>query len=318
MQNKEFKTIDQQIQILKDRGLIISDELQARDYLLSNNYYNIINGYSKPFLESKDKYISGATFDEISKLYFFDKEMKQTLFNAILDVEHHLKSIFTYRFAEAHKNQRYPYLDIRSYDHQNSLSVAYIVSKLDRIIKVNKHYENNSINYYFKKYHDVPIWVLVDYLDFGDLYTLIECVPRSIQNKIAKDLTSFIKASNPNFDDHFPPATMLSLIKNIHEVRNLCAHNKRLIYFNCRSDATYYAPLHDKYKISNMDHRRNIFTTFISIQCFISRIEYANLNNSIRKRINILNKSLHSININEILALLGFPANWHKLPKLAQ
>lgn len=244
--------------------------------------------------------------------------MKQTLFNAILDAEHHLKSIFTYHFGEAHKNQKFSYLDVRSYDHKKSLSIAYIISKLDRIVKNNKRYDNNSINYYSNKYHDVPIWVLVDYLDFGDLYTLIECVPRNIQNKIAKDLTSFIEANNPNFTDVFPPANMLSFIKNIHEVRNLCAHNKRLIYFNCRSDSMYYSPLHDQYNIASSDHRRDIYTTFISLQCFISRIEYAKLNNSIRKRMNRLNRNLNSININDILNLLGFPENWNQLPKLPQ
>lgn len=53
MQQKEFKTIDEQIQILKSRNLTIPDEQRAKDYLLSNNYYNIINGYSKPFLEER-------------------------------------------------------------------------------------------------------------------------------------------------------------------------------------------------------------------------------------------------------------------------
>ena len=50
---KEFKTLDEQIEILKSRGMDIQDEEDTRKYLLSNNYYNIINGYSKPFLEEK-------------------------------------------------------------------------------------------------------------------------------------------------------------------------------------------------------------------------------------------------------------------------
>lgn len=39
---KEFKIIDEQIEILKDRGLIFKDTNMARRYLLTNNYYNII------------------------------------------------------------------------------------------------------------------------------------------------------------------------------------------------------------------------------------------------------------------------------------
>lgn len=43
---KEFKTIDEQIQILLGRKLIINDIDKAKAYLLSQNYYNIINGYA--------------------------------------------------------------------------------------------------------------------------------------------------------------------------------------------------------------------------------------------------------------------------------
>lgn len=46
---KEFKTIDQQIEILLDRGLIIDDINKAKEYLLTQNYYNIINGYGNFF-----------------------------------------------------------------------------------------------------------------------------------------------------------------------------------------------------------------------------------------------------------------------------
>ena len=45
MADKEFKTIDQQIEILLKRGLAIPNEAQAKDFLLHNNYYRI-SGYS--------------------------------------------------------------------------------------------------------------------------------------------------------------------------------------------------------------------------------------------------------------------------------
>lgn len=93
---KEFKSIDEQIELLKSRGLTIKDEEKAAKYLLTNNYYNIINGYSKPFLKLEDNYIEGSSFDEVSHLYFFDKEIKDTFFNAILNVEHHVKSVLTH------------------------------------------------------------------------------------------------------------------------------------------------------------------------------------------------------------------------------
>ena len=42
---KEYKTIDEQIALLRSRGLAIADEELAKDFLLRNNYYRI-SGYS--------------------------------------------------------------------------------------------------------------------------------------------------------------------------------------------------------------------------------------------------------------------------------
>lgn len=44
---KPFRTLDEQLNILHKRGLHISDYPRAKRYLLTNNYYNVINGYSK-------------------------------------------------------------------------------------------------------------------------------------------------------------------------------------------------------------------------------------------------------------------------------
>ncbi|CCK86412.1 G6THV8 (Abi-like family protein) [Lactobacillus equicursoris DSM 19284 = JCM 14600 = CIP 110162] len=215
MHKKEFKSIDQQINLLQERGLTINDVERAKKYLLSNNYYNIINGYSKPFLESENLYIKNASFDEVSRLYFFDKELKQVLFNSILDAEHHLKSILAHRFAEAHPNNPEAYLDISSYNHEKSLSVAHVINSLNGILRKNRQYRNNSIHHYSTKYNAVPIWVIIDYLTFGDLYALLNCLPDNLQNRVANDCTEFICSNNPNFTGQFPPKTMLSFIKNI-------------------------------------------------------------------------------------------------------
>ena len=113
---KPFKTIEEQIATLKIRGLSITDESKAAKYLLSNNYYNIINGYSKFFQHpGTDTYIDSVTFDEVSSLYTFDKDVKRAILQAILEAEHHIKSITAHRFAEAYPSQKYAYLNTNSY-----------------------------------------------------------------------------------------------------------------------------------------------------------------------------------------------------------
>ena len=60
MADKGFKTIEEQLDILRMRGLIIEDEAQARDFLLRNNYYRV-SGYSLT-LRKNDIFSKSATF----------------------------------------------------------------------------------------------------------------------------------------------------------------------------------------------------------------------------------------------------------------
>ena len=66
---KEFKTYEEQIELLKLKGLIILDEAYAKEKLKEENYYNIINGYKELFmnLHKNDTFITDVTFEEESK-----------------------------------------------------------------------------------------------------------------------------------------------------------------------------------------------------------------------------------------------------------
>lgn len=66
---KIFKSINSQLRILRDRGMIIENGGRIKRILEKGNYYNIINGYKELFLKRKEtfyeeKYIEGTTFLE--------------------------------------------------------------------------------------------------------------------------------------------------------------------------------------------------------------------------------------------------------------
>ena len=63
MKTKEFKTLDEQIEILKSRGLVINDIDKTKELLLRENYF-FINGYRHIFMKNhKDSlFIPGTTF----------------------------------------------------------------------------------------------------------------------------------------------------------------------------------------------------------------------------------------------------------------
>lgn len=311
---KPFKTLDEQIQQLKDRGLVISDDDKVKQYLLTQNYYNIINGYGCFFPKNGENYIAGTSFDEIAKLYIFEKDIKRSLLQGILDMEAHLKSIFAYRFAEEYPSSPYAYLDVNCYDSSNILNSINTISRLSKKISDNRNPKNgryNSISHYLKKHNGVPIWVLVNYIEFGELRFMLQNSSTKLQNAVAKDFYSFI-TSHLNCTVPFTPEVMMSFISNIHNIRNICAHNNRLIGHICDRDSKYWAPLHDKHNISKTSDRNTPYSVFISLQCFLSNAEYGAVHNTVRKRLKHLDGNLKTISTDNILDKLGFPIGWHK------
>lgn len=236
---KEYKTVEQQISILKERGLIFENYESAKLYLLTNNYYNIINGYSKFFQNEQDKYIEKTDFGEIKQVYLFDKKLKHALFTSIIDTELHIKSIFSHRFSEKFKNISDAYLNVENYDKNSISEISNTIYQLKKIIKRQSKYSDSSIYHYTKKHKSVPLWVLVNYMSFGVLRYMLKSVNVSLQNLVARDLMSFVKIHLDNAKI-FPPETMMSFIENINDLRNVCAHNNRLIGFNCRRDSRFW------------------------------------------------------------------------------
>lgn len=310
---KPFQTTHQQLAILNKRGLTIPDYKRAKQYLLTNNYYNTINGYSKYFFQTPNKYQKGATFDEITYARLFDNEIKYTFLKAILEAENHIASIFAYTFAEFHKNDPDFYLDFASYQPPKRYKdkLTYTLNQLQKLLaRHHKKKTSTPINHYQKNHSHVPFWVIINFLTFGEVVTLIRLAPISVQNKVAMRFYSFIK-QHYHITSKFTPAIFVSFIENIAEVRNICAHDNRLWDFKCRDSVKYYPVIHDAYGIINQQAKSDVYNVYIILQCFISAHKYDILTKTLKKRFKNFENKLHSQSINIFLNSLGFPNDWH-------
>lgn len=71
----------------------------------------------------------------------------------------------------------------------------------------------------------------------------------SIQNRIAKDLSVFLAENLELKKCLLQPKQLISYLNNIVELRNIVAHNNRVLGFNCRQNTIYNNELHSKYGI---------------------------------------------------------------------
>lgn len=87
---------------LKNRGLFISDESFASDFLEHVNYFRFA-AYLRPMeIDKAHNYKTGAFFDNAVKLYRFDSELRQLVFSAIQRIEVSLRAKIINKFSLGH------------------------------------------------------------------------------------------------------------------------------------------------------------------------------------------------------------------------
>lgn len=306
---KPFKTVEEQVGILKQRGLQIKDDAVTARYLLFNNYYNVVNHYGKFFQINTDIYIDGATFDEIRCLFLFDKELKSLLFKACLDIEKNIKSLTAYYYSENFRAP-YAYLNPDNYEIPNDEHTERCINKLKELINKNKSYTLQcAISHYATFHEDIPLWVLTNEMQFGTINSLYKNMKMDIRNKVAKCFAESFE-NEYNAKVLITPDVLWKSMYGIQELRNVCGHNNRLLNHNFRYSIPFVPILYPS-GYDGSTNRNNVYHVYLQMKLFLKKEQFNSLTNAIKKRMrNYLKNKIHSIPYNYILKSLGFPKDW--------
>ena len=213
MKNKEFKTIEEQIDILKYKGLVINDVDKTKELLLRENYF-FLSGYRHLFMlnHKDDRFIKGTTFEELYALFQFDRNLRNILFKNLLIVENNLKSIFSYKLSKKYGIKEKEYLKPTNFsqDIKKIRQVNDVLNKIKRQIKTNGR-QHSATLHYLSNYGYVPLWILVKLLSFGminEFYSILK----------PEDKLSISEYYNLDVE------TLGLYIGLLANNRNLCAH----------------------------------------------------------------------------------------------
>ena len=213
MIQKQFKNLDEQIEILKYKGLIIKNEAYAKNVLLRENYF-FLSGYRHLFLKSitEKVYKPGTHFEELYSLFLFDRRLRNILFKNLLIIENNLKSISSYQLSKRYGYKEKDYLKESNFNTspEKKRQVNDLIKKMKRQIRSNSR-ENTATIHYVNNYGYIPLWILVKVLSFGIVSEMYSVLKDEDQQAIA-DVYGIGK------DDL---VTYLPILSNY---RNLCAH----------------------------------------------------------------------------------------------
>ena len=300
---KDFKTIDQQIDILKKKGLIIEDINKAEDILLKENYF-FLNGYRHLFMNSPTDrtFVSGATFDELYSLFLFDRYSRNILFKNLLIVENRLKSVMSYQLSKKYGYREKEYLNAKNFtlDPEKKRRVKDVIDKMKRQIRINTS-RHNATMHYLKNYGYIPLWILVKVLSFG-----MVCELFSILKDEDKLEVSSVFGITVEYLESFLPI--------LSNYRNLCAHED-IVFDNKTERVIPDTEYHKKLNIFKMDDeyiygKNDIFAVIIIFKCFLTDDEFRLMMKEFEYELEKLDGRVDSIPIEKILDMMGIPKNY--------
>ncbi|MCC8045687.1 MAG: Abi family protein [Clostridiales bacterium] len=217
---KTFSDYEQQLYILtSEKQIIIQDTDFAKDILERIGYFPLIGGYKHLFrIPFTKTYKSGTTFEEIVALYEFDANLRELFFKYLLQIERHLRSLMSYYFSEKYGESQTAYLDVNNFNFckKNRKTIIRLVATLQRATTTTDY---AYINHYRDTYRNIPLWVLVNILTFGNLSKMYQVFPQTLQSKICKS----VKTVNPK--------QMGQFLSCLTKFRNVCAHGERLFTY---------------------------------------------------------------------------------------
>lgn len=303
---KNFRTLDEQIDILKFKGLTFNDEEWAKEVLLKENYF-FVNGYRFLLMKSDKnrKFEDNATFKELYAIFSFDRMIRNAFFKYLLIIENNIKSIISYQMSKKYGYKEKEYLNVKNFtqDSKKIRQVNDLIKKMKRQIRVNSK-QHSATLHYLSNYGYIPLWVLVKVLSFGivsELYSILKTEDQlAIANEYGIDVTEL--------------TVYLPVLANY---RNLCAHED-ILYTNRTQrsikDTIYHEMLNiPEYENEYIYGKQDLFALVIIMKQLLSGDEFAAFLSDISYETDILDGKIDSIGLPKILEAIGFPSNWRDI-----
>lgn len=286
---KEYKSNEELIKYLISKNVVVNNERGAIKKIEKYTYYSVVNSYKNNFKDSNNNYLPNVTFDEIFALYEFDKKLKYIILKYALEIETVIKSLMANQISKVYGLK--DYLNINNLDDRAPLQIKEnIVNRINDEIDHNYHV-HSAVTHYKDTYGYIPPFVLTKILTFGVASSYYGLLKQTDRQAIAK----YFKISDK---------LLKQILKNLTSIRNIAAHSDRLFCF--RDKYTLSFKTIDKSYIVN-GNSTNLYMMLMALKLVLTPKLYTEMINRINKEINKLEKQLNSININDILRIMGYP-----------
>jgi abi-like protein len=295
--------LEQQIQKLKKRGLLIPNDERAKDFLCNISYYRL-RAYTYPFQDNTEgadhQFLrDDLLLDDVVDLYYFDVQLRSLLNRELGRIEIALRTRLSSEYS-TYTDSPFWYLETDLF-HLQREKYNTLVSKIREDVKRSKE---DFVVHYYKKYGEPdlpPSWMMVEVISMGLLSKLFAGLDKKhpAYNRICGSLGLKRVEILPNW------------MHALTSLRNVCAHHSRLwnrrftielLFPRVTLLPTTFLPPKEGECI-----RRNKLFAYISVLLYLSSVMA--LTSPLKEElITLLKKRPKLVKLKH----MGFPDNWQE------
>ncbi len=309
MSEKTFLSINELINNIKSKNISIKNEDNVRKILETNNYYFIM-GYKFAFKNIDGTYKINTSFEDIYSLYIFDKILKLTILNFLLEIEQKLKTIYTNNYSHRYGFKINDILNNNHYDLSNNY-LNDTLSNLDK--QLNNFGNTNKAVIFYKNNHSfIPLWVYMKILSFGMVRDMFYISKPNDKDYMKKKLTR----------EKINSREVANMLRLLVRVRNICCHDDILFSFVDDKLGIKTTKYHKEFNLKTdkqnniIQGKKDLFAILISIKFFLSKNKFNTLIDNLSNLITKYNKEIGSLNRTQLLSIMHLPKNFEKLKDL--
>ncbi len=220
--SKPYKSLDDLVQGLIEKGLYIADKEFAKQAITSLSYYDLINGYKRYFTKN-GRYLPDISIEFLYNFRLFDIDIQNIIFKYSVAVETRFKNILSMNLGERYGSHQDDYLNKFYYAHGSRKSEKRFNKMMSSIRNVYAPSDptrkiDQPTKRYMRKYQFVPPWILLKNVTFSSAIDLFSFLNSDLKHKVAFDL---LGTAEPRQDYKLA----LNCLYTIRKFRNAIAHN---------------------------------------------------------------------------------------------
>lgn len=223
--DKTFLTYNQQMRKLRNDKDIDCNGSNDKLTLIRMGYFNIVNGYKKPFIcgrnaQSNHIYLPNTSLSHLYELKKFDDSLRLFLLRYITQVEEEVRTLTGYKFDQCNTDGKIPWYDTNAYSPNSNLQnrMSAISSAYSELSKSQLDY----VKFYMDNHTLIPTWIMIKVVNFSTFIDILKNSKTSVTHSICKLYDMKDANGYPNVK------LLIGSLHWLRKVRNSCAHNERI------------------------------------------------------------------------------------------